>query len=396
MKRLTALGVAALVASCSGRCGAARGDEQATREDDEPIPLDPLEGRDAEALLPARCTPPVSTDKHAQLVGNAIAGPDALWVSAFTSEPPALSVLSLPTGPVTTLRAQPGDAPPAVLAADGAGFVAAYFAAPGKNQQSVELVRVAAAGAGPVVITRYSRAPDESLAIDLAVVAGTPYVVWSEAGALVVRHDSARIELPPPPRAILESPRIVAHAGKLTVFAIARAWDTADAGMPSGPQNTWEGAGEPRSTSWLVGYTLDAEPRPVALTSVRGHVDAFDVGAPEAKPEVRVVFAHDATQSEQGSGGSLVRIRWAAGAEPTRAVFRSGDVGSAPIALLGSTLAYGTAAGDAVLVQLSADLEDSGRASREPAMDDARMIATWPGRGILMAGTDLGWMACAP
>ncbi len=388
------------VASCSGRCGAARADREAPRDDDEPIPLEPAEGRDADVLGPSRCAQPVADAAQVQLVGNAILGKTGVWVSAVTAKEPALAVLTLPGSAVVVLRPQPGDAPAPVLAADGDAVIAAYFGAPLAAEQRLELARIAAPGQAAVAIGSFTRARDESLAVDVAVVAGVPYVIWTEDGELVVRSATTRVVLPAPSRTVLESPRLLEHAGGLVVMAIARAWESPDAAMREGPQSTWEGAGEPRSTSWLVGYALRGDASPAAavgLTPPRGHVDAFDVARPDGKPEALTAFVRDAARTDARGGGSLVRVRWTLAGDPVRSLLRSGDVGSGPMAVVSGTLSYGTAAGDAVLVPLTADLGDASRASREPSLDDARMLGTWPGRGILLAGpTALSWLPCVP
>lgn len=378
-----------LVLSCAGRCGTARGDHEDRREDDDPIPLDPAEGRDAEALGPPRCKERQPIAAAVSLVGNAVPRANELLVSVVSTAP-ALAVLALPSGTLTSLRDAPGDAPPAVLAGQDARIVAAFFGPSSKKEQSVEVQEL-----GGAPLFRLSRALDESLAIDLALVRGAAHVVWHEGGELVVRSAEQRVLLPAPAHAVLESPRLITLGDKLVALAIARVWDAADASHGNAPQTTWEGAGEPRSTSQLVGYLVDPSQASVAvsLTPARGHVDAFDV---TAQHDALVVFAHDAAQTDARGGGTLSRIRWNGAGDPVRSSFRAGDVGNGPLALLGGTvgnLAYGAANGDSVLVRLGPDLSE-GVASREPALDDARLIFRLGDRFLLAGNGELAWLAC--
>jgi len=391
--------------SCAGRCGAARADHDAPRDDDDPIPLDPAESGDADPLGPARCKERRPLGRPVQLVGSAVPSNSGLLVSVVVQSPPALAVWTLPEGPTTILRSDPADAPPAALASEGDLAVAAFFGPAGKKEQSVEVVQL---GGGPLF--RLTRAPEESLAVDVALVAGTSHVLWHEEGELVVRGAQSRLVLSAPPRAVLESPRLLANRGSLFAFAIARTWDTADAGARSGPQTTWEGAGEPRSTTQLVAYAIEPNGEkasaPVSLTPARGHVDAFDVARTNEAPGF-VVFVHDAAQTDARGGGSLLRIRWNGAGDPARMVFRGADVGGGPLAWsaldpsaprrggIAALLSYGTTAGEAVLVRLGLDASEQGRASREPSLDDARIVGSTASRGLLIASSnELAWLAC--
>lgn len=380
-----------LLLACSGRCGAARADREAPRDDDDPIPLEPAEGRDAEALGPPRCKDRVPVAVPVQLVGNAIQAPSALHVSVVLATPPSLAVLSLPEGAITPLRADPADAPPAVLAQRGTQLIAAFFGPAAKKQQSVEVVEV-----GGETLFRLTRAPEESLAVDLALAGESAFVLWHEDGELVLRSPTRRVLLPAPPHAVLESPRLLASGGKLLAFALARTWEGTDAAAGSGPPSTWEGAGEPRSSSQLVGFAIDdagTAGAPIALTPPRGHVEAYDLLHGEDASVV--AFARDATQTDARGGGSLVTVRWNGSGAPVRSTLRASDVGAGPLAVSAAALTYGTASGEAVLVPLGPAGSETGRASREPSLDEMRIVGRRAGQGFLLAGaSELAWLAC--
>lgn len=376
------------LASCAGRCGSAYADREAPREDDEPIPLDPAEATDAAMLGAARCAERQSIAPAFTLIGNVVAGAHGPLVSVITRAPARLAAFEAISGKVIPFRDASGDTPPPVLASDRERVVAAFFGASTRKEQSFEVVALDGAA-----LLHATRAPDESLALDLALVRGEPQVLWHEDGELSLRRREGRVALAAPGRAVLESPRLFALGEQLLALAIARTWDSADAAPGRGPQTTWEGAGEPRSTSQLVGYVIGVEPsaRAFELTPARGHVDAFDAAV---NAEALVVFAHDATQTDARGGGSLLRIRWSGRGDPVRSGFRSGDVGTAPIAIAGASMAYGNANGEAVLVRLGADLTELGRASREPLLDDARLLALHDGRSLIASGTELVWLSC--
>lgn len=412
--RVAALLAACLLVSCAGRCSGARADREAP-QDDEPLSLDPPPLVDGGALAPARCGERTSI-RRAQWIGQVALGASAdrdgrFVVSAVMDAAPALSVLRVDeqNAERVDVRVNPGDAPAPALASRGDELFAAYF---GENESSAKsvvqkqtawVVQIGEGGATPRF--RVAREREESLVLDLAVGAEGPQLVWQTAAGVSVHTASNERIVRAPEGTVLEAPRIVASNAHSWVLAIARRWDTLeyDPAPPGGkgpprapiskiPQTQWEGAGEPRSNSWLVGVKVPSagEIGAVhALTSPRGHVEAFEV-LPDGDGVQVVAFDAAGVLDE---GASLVRLRWS-GAAPERDPWHAPDVGQGALSLLPAAegrpmLVYHATNGDGVLVW-------GAQVSREPTLADTRVLAAQGGRLLVSTSEELGWVKCAP
>ncbi|MGH7298464.1 MAG: hypothetical protein ACRELB_26220, partial [Polyangiaceae bacterium] len=213
-----------------------------------------------------------------------------------------------------------GDAPPPRVAARGSDLLVAAYSLPRKSNARELAVSVVSAGGAIRPVASLPQQRDDSFAFDLA----PGLVVWDEAtvGASprgVIRIAELAADHAGAPRDVspadsdAETPRVVAtrDPGRSFVVWIARQPEPVrlvDAAAAD------EATGEARVPSWLEGVVVDAAGAPLGgvrkLTSQLGHVSAFDATFLTGEPRpTLLVVARDDGEADDGSGGSLLRVR---------------------------------------------------------------------------------------
>lgn len=407
MRWLWLLGV--LTLSCKGR-GCAHELPRPGFLDDDPVPLEgPESAGDAEALAPIRCTGGDDAGAPASFtgeLGNAVEVRGAPWVGAARSgDQGREAVVIEASSPVRVVPLGPlrGDDPPAVIAGRGEKLYAAWFStepAPRpKWGQAGRILRVAEVGGTIRPVFEVARSAGESLAMDLTVAHGSPTLAWDEDEQLRVTADGKDVVTLATGAEAVEGVRVVFAAERVFVLAVGRAFESSDPSHGKDPVSSWEGAGERRSHSWLLGAVLGpggvVQTPPTALTSKSGHAEVFDLRA--VGDGVQVVV-RDATEAGRAAGeergASLSALHWTGSGNPiAMPLTRIGSV--MPVSLLESGWLLAADVDDtARLWPLGADARLAGLPSREPWLEGARLLHGGPGRLLFAQGGALRELVC--
>jgi hypothetical protein len=305
-----------------------------------------------------------------------------------------------------------GDAPPPRLAPRGSDALVAAYGLPKKSDARELVVSVVSPGGSVRPVATLAAQRDDSFAFDL----GPGLVTWDESttGASprgVIRIAEIAADHAGAPRDVspvdsdAEMPRLVASRdpGRSFVVWIARHAEPAKTVDAAAAE---EVTGEPRVQSWLEGVVVDATGAPVGaprkLTSVAGHVSAFDATLLASEPHATLlVVARDDGEAVDGSGGALLRVRMREdGSDPALALPGDGLGRGAPT-LVDAPAPWLSWIGpheEPRLLALDAAGAPAAPPSAEPAFDDARTLAALDAVGAVGAvgGADrvlVGFMA---
>jgi hypothetical protein len=302
-----------------------------------------------------------------------------------------------------------GDAPPPRLASCRDQLVAAVFVRPSHAPTQIPtatyvprdlaLFIVGTQGPEPAVIHVPQRS-DESLALDLACSGASGLAVWDETAMgpgpeTATQHMAARgvvrgasfqvgqrtavINELSPPDSDAEMPRAVPNGEGFLVFWLARRPEVSRASDGSADI---EAVGEARAFGWLETVAVDAAGKvtgPVRrLTSISGHVSAFDVLAHVhgPRPEVLVV-ARDDAESVEGPGGALVRVQLRSDGADSPSALSTDGLGRGAPAFVEAPLPWLSWVGpneEVRLLPLDGEGEIAGPPSAEQALDEARVL----------------------
>ncbi len=358
------------------------------------------------AYAPSRCTlqaASVSLGDAAVEVGVAARTADGLAVGVRAGDEARVALVRADLGAVQSvnLGLLAADAPPPrPLVLGGDDVYAAFYGQPSGRRtpgsRAVVLSRVdPKAGAAVRVVELPPEAPDDSLAMDAALLAGgvapRGAVVWDEpaggkvASAVRMATFAAGKASPPvtlsPPDTDADRPRIVARAagGYWVVWVAHRALPASDAAaLPEGP-------GEDVGFEWLEVLAVgpDGTPygAPQRLTAEQGRAGVFDL-TPAAGPDAGAsagdfdLFARDAEDTgAQGSGKLLLASVHGGHAAPARVLLDGGVGRGAPVgARAGATAAvvFEDPSGAAVFLPLQ---PSGGLPSLEPELDPYEVLA---------------------
>ncbi len=364
-------------------------------------------------LLPPRCRAtavafsldPNGAAPHEVEIGDALAHPQGYAVGfihrAAVGWVGAVAVLHLDAAAPRVFDLAPtlGDAPPPRLAWRSNELVAAQFALPGAGQHLPDTARELVLFLVEPALDRkpylsIAQERDDSLAFDLAFSGGLGLVVWDEVtaggarstGRGVIRAVSVQADQRgpvrdiSPPESDAEAPRVLSDGAGFIVTWLARRPEPIGFSESSADP---EATGEARAYGWLEMAVLDAHGNatgPVRrLTSVTGHVSAYDVQVLPPSPKLTMlVVARDDGEAVDGSGGALLRVRAREdGAEPAVA-FPSDDLGrGAPAFVDGPAPWLGWVGPREQLRLLPLDYAGIPTAppSAEDAFDEARPLA---------------------
>jgi hypothetical protein len=359
----------------------------------------------------ARCAP---TDRALALsdaaghdfdLGDAVRFDGAIALAMVRTAPAgrvaSLAFVHVEQGPSATrtfdLGPTLGDAPPPRLEVCGAHLVSAYHGAlrGGEDGRPLVLQTLTAGEASPVLTVEEQR--DDSLASDFACRGDRGIIVWDEAtreprgvirGLSYAIGQKAGVPFDVSPKASdAEAPRVVPFREGYAVTWIARG---PEAPSVAPEASDFEATGEPRGRGWLEMVELDpggAVIAPVrALTSLAGHVSAFDIRSlPAGGPPFGglLIVARDDGETADGSGGTLLRVRVKAdGPEPPLGYPTDGLGRGAPSLVDGNPiwLAWVGGAEQMRLLPLDAAGAPLGAPGAEDRLDDARpVLALDPG-----------------